>query len=200
MRSIEFFYDFGSPNAYLVHKVLPGLAAQNGASVVYKPILLGGVFKATKNKPPMTAFADVEPKLAYQRTEILRFIRRNDLVFHMNPYFPVMTMATMRGAAFATGKDWEKSYIDAVFDAMWVHGQKLDEADVLRSVLQEAGLPAEEIGDAIASPPVKRALIDATEDAVARGVFGSPTMFVESEMFFGKDSLPDLVWHLGEAA
>ncbi|MDF1715179.1 MAG: 2-hydroxychromene-2-carboxylate isomerase [Antarcticimicrobium sp.] len=197
MREIEFYYDFGSPNAYLVHKVLPELAARAGAVVRHVPVLLGGVFKETGNQPPIVTYRDVRGKLAYQAREIERFVARHRLKYHMNPHFPVMTLPLMRGAIHARGKEWEDRYIDAVFNAMWVHGQKMDDAEVIGNVLSEVGLPAREIMAATADPQVKSALAEQTEAAVERGVFGAPTMFAGGEMFFGKDSLPDLEYVLG---
>lgn len=188
-QTIEFLYDFGSPNAYFVHKTLPGLAARYGATVRYQPILLGGVFKATNNQSPMQAFGGVNGKLQYHARETQRFIKRHELTFHMNPHFPVMTIGVMRGAVYAQGKDWESKYIAAIFDAMWVHGQKMDDPAVIQSVLTENDLPASEIMSATQDQTVKQGLIDATSQAVDRGVFGSPTMFVGDEMFFGKETL-----------
>ena len=192
---IEFYYDFGSPNAYLVHKVLPGVAGDQ--PVEYRPVLLGGVFKATNNQSPITAFAGVKGKNAYQFLEIRRFIKRHGLAFRMNPHFPVNTLMLMRGAVFASGKDWEAAYVDAVFDAMWVDGEKMDDPATVMRVLDAAGLPAAEIAAGVQADDVKQGLIAATEAAVARGVFGAPTMFLGDEMFFGKDSLSDLAWRLG---
>ncbi|GAB5439073.1 DsbA family protein [Falsiruegeria mediterranea] len=191
-KVVDFFYDFGSPNAYLVHKTLPDLAAGFGATVTYQPILLGGVFKATNNQSPMQAFGGVRNKLQYQARETQRFIKRHDLTFHMNPHFPVMTIGVMRGAIFAQGKEWENKYISAIFDAMWVHGQKMDDPSVIHDVLRENDLPAEKIFEATQDQPIKQGLIDATSAAVDRGVFGSPTMFVGDEMFFGKETLPEI--------
>ncbi|SEF49195.1 2-hydroxychromene-2-carboxylate isomerase [Jhaorihella thermophila] len=199
MQEIEFLYDFGSPNAYLVHRVLPGLAERHGARLHYVPILLGGVFKATNNRSPMEAFAGVKGKLAYEMRETERFVRRHGIRYHMNPYFPLNTLALMRGAVFAQGKDWEGAFVDAVFDAIWLHGQKMDEPMVIEDALREADLPAAKIMDAMRSPEVKQGLIANTDAAVARGVFGAPTMFVGDEMFFGKHSLPELE-HLLETA
>ena len=116
---IEFLYDFGSPNAYLVHKLLPQISEKHATTVAYQPILLGGVFKATNNQSPITAFAGVAGKLAYQRTEMVRFIERHRLQFRMNPHFPVNTITLMRGAIHAQGKPWETAYIDAIFAARY---------------------------------------------------------------------------------
>lgn len=194
--NIDFLYDFGSPNAYLVHKLLPDLANRCRATVTWTPILLGGVFKATNNQSPMQAFSGVAGKLAYQQVEIARFIERHDLPFQFNPHFPVVTIGVMRGAAYAQGKDWESDYINAVFDALWVQGAKMDDPDIIAQVLTDAGLPTADIMAATQTPEVKQALIDTTSAAVDRGVFGAPTMFVGDEMFFGKDSLTDLEWRL----
>ncbi|MGB1390480.1 MAG: 2-hydroxychromene-2-carboxylate isomerase, partial [Paracoccaceae bacterium] len=144
----------------------------------------------------MQAFSGVAGKLAYQQVEIARFIERHDLPFQFNPHFPVMTIGVMRGAAYAQGKDWESDYINAVFDALWVQGAKMDDPDVIAQVLTDAGLPTADIMAATQTPEVKQALIDTTSAAVDRGVFGAPTMFVGDEMFFGKDSLTDLEWRL----
>lgn len=198
MKAIDFIYDFGSANSYLVHYTLPALAAKHGAEVNYCPVLLGGVFKATNNQSPMAAFADVKGKLNYQRLEIKRFIERHGLEFKMNPHFPVMTIALMRAAIFAMGKPWERDFLDAIFDATWRDGKKMDEPDVIAQVLDDAELPTSDIIAATQDPEVKTALIKATEDAVSRGVYGAPTMFLNGEMFYGKDSLPDLEWRLSQ--
>lgn len=200
MITIEFFYDFGSPNAYLVHKVLPELAKRTGVKLRYVPVLLGGVFQATNNQSPMQAFAEVKNKLAYQTLEIQRFVKRHDLKFAWNPNFPVMTLEIMRGAVYAQGKPWEADYIDAVFDAMWVDRQKMDTTSVIETVLNDAGLPAQEIVAATVSPQVKIGLINNTSTAVDRGAFGAPTMFVGEQMFFGKDALIDLEYELSQSA
>ncbi len=198
--TLEFLYDFGSPNAYLVHKVLPNLAARCDVPVHYVPVLLGGIFKATNNQSPMQAFGSVKGKLSYQSRELTRFVARHAIPFKMNPNFPVMTIGVMRGATYAQGKEWEKTYIDTVFDAMWLHEKKMDDPEVISAVLTAAGLPTAEIMAATQSPEVKQGLIDNTAAAVERGTFGSPTVFAGEEMFFGKDSLPDLEWHLTQAS
>lgn len=196
MAEIEFLYDFGSPNAYLAHKALPALAERTGATVRYLPILLGGVFKATNNASPIQTFAGVAGKLAHQTRVIERFAERHGIPFAWNPAFPVNTLGLMRGAVYAQGKPWEAAYTDAMFDALWVTGQKMDDPQVIARVLSEAGLPAEEILAGTQDPEVKSGLIAATEAAVARGVYGAPTLFVGDEMFFGKDSLDELEWWL----
>ena len=198
MQQIEFMYDFGSPNAYLVHKILPALAKRCDAEVVYRPILIGGVFKATNNQPPLIAFAGIPGKVDYIRVEMARFLERHKLPFKFNAHFPVNTLNVMRAAVYATGKDWENRYIDVVFDAIWVDGKDMSNLDVVAEVLSEAGLPKDDIMNAVQDADIKSSLVDATAAAVARKTYGAPTMFVGKEMFFGKDSLGDLEWRLSQ--
>ena len=196
MAEIDFYYDFGSPNAYIAHAVLPGLAAEAGATLTYKPILLGGLFKLTDNKPPMVAFAGVQGKTAYMQQQIVRFLKRYSIPFAFNPHFPVMTTGLMRGALYAQGKPWAAKYIDEMFKAVWVDKLKMDDPAVIADRLGSCGLPAQEIMEATQTDTVKKGLFAATEEAQQRGAFGSPAMFVGKEQFFGKDSLDDLAWYL----
>jgi len=193
---ITYIYDFASPNGYLVHQVLPGIAAKHGATLTYSPALLGGIFKATNNQAPMMAFQGVTGKLAYQRTEITRFIERHKVDFTWNPAFPINTLPLMRAAVYADDQPWKMDYVNAVMDAMWRDAKNMADPEVIGAVLTEAGLPVTDIMEAIQTPEVKGKLATLTEAAVARGVFGLPTMFVGDEMFFGKDSLDDLDWRL----
>ena len=190
---VEFHYDFGSPNAYLSHRVLPGIAERTGVEIHYVPVLLGGIFKSTNNRSPMEQFADVLNKPEYQAKETLRFLMRHDITeLVRNPHFPVNTISMMRGAVFAQGKEWEAQYKDALFKAMWERGLNMADPEQIGSVLTEAGLPVAEILAAISDPDVKQGLIDNTANSVARGNFGSPSFFVNEELFFGKDKLRDL--------
>jgi 2-hydroxychromene-2-carboxylate isomerase len=198
MATIEFYYDFSSPNAYLVHKLLPDIAARYGADVVWRPILLGGVFKSTNNKPPMVAFSGIPGKVDYMRVEMARFIERFAVPFAFNPHFPVNSLALMRAAVHARGTDWERRYIDVLFDAMWIDGQNLADPEVIQQVLHAADLPVSDIMNAVQDADIKSELVTLTQDAVALGCFGAPTMFVGTEMFYGKDALSDLEWRLGQ--
>ncbi len=137
---VEFLYDFGSPNAYFAHRVLPQIEARTGVKFCYLPILLGGVFKLTNNKSPIAQFADIKNKLAYERLEIDRFIRKHGLSqFHMNPNFPVNTLTIMRGAIAAERDGVAATYIETMFRAMWEDGRKLDDLAVVVATLKEAG-------------------------------------------------------------
>ena len=193
---IDFYYDFGSPNAYIAHKVLPGLAARAGAKLTYKPILLGGLFKLTNNQPPMVAFANIPEKVAYMRQQMGRSLKRHEIPFNWNPHFPVMTTPLMRGALFAQGKDWETRYIDEMFSAVWVEELKMDDPAVIGERFAKADLPVDELVAANSDDAVKKGLFAATEAAKARGAFGSPAMFVGDQQFFGKDTFDDLEWYL----
>ena len=192
-QTFDFLYDFASQYTYLVHKVLPEIEARTGARAVYKPVLLGGIFKATGNISPL----QVAAKLTYQSADIRRFVKHHNISYQHNPHFPVMTLNLMRGAIFATNTAYEKTYINTVFDAMWIKGRKMDDPNTVFKVQTSADLPTSQIIAGMSEPLVKSALITATQDAVDRGVFGAPTLFVEDEMFFGKDTLPDLERALG---
>ena len=193
MPHVDFLFDFGSPNAYLCHAVIPALEKRTGITVRYVPILLGGVFKATNNTSPGVAFKDVKNKLDYMQLETKRFIAAHGITgYRRNPYFPVNTLQIMRGAIAAELDGIFATYVDAVFKAMWEQEKKMDEADVIASVLDEAGLDGQHILTRIQDPEIKSQLVQNTNGAVERGVFGAPTFFVNEEMFFGKDTLGDV--------
>ena len=193
MKKVEFLFDFGSPNAYLCHKVIPAIEERTGAKFEYVPVLLGGLFKLANNRSPMESFKDIPNKMAYQRLEMKRFIDRHALErFRFNPHFPINTLQLMRGAIAAQGLGCFAPYVDAMFTAMWENGRNMGDAAVVTTELQAAGLDAEAIIAATQSPPVKERLIANTEGAHLRGAFGIPTFFVGKEMFFGKDTLRDV--------
>lgn len=189
-KTLEFIFDFGSPNAYLAYKVLPPLLERTGATLDLVPCLLGGIFKATGNQPPMVAFGNVPQKMAYEHKEMERFVEEYALTkFAFNPHFPVNTLMLMRGAIAAHEEGVLDQYVDAGLAAMWEAGLKMDESEVFVSVMNEAGLDGQALLDRTQEPAVKAGLISNTERAVERGVFGIPTFFVGEEMFFGKDRL-----------
>ncbi len=188
----EFLFDFGSPNAFFAHRVLPDIERRTGATFDYVPVLLGGIFKATGNQAPMQAFGHVRNKMAYEMLETQRFIKRHGVTdFIFNPFFPVNTLNLMRMAVAAQGEGILPGYMDAVFHHMWVQPKKMDDPAVVAAALAESGLDPKLLERAQA-PEVKARLIANTEDAVARGAFGIPTFFVGDEMFFGKDRLRDV--------
>jgi 2-hydroxychromene-2-carboxylate isomerase len=193
MPHVEFLFDFGSPNAYLAHQVVPDIEKRTGAKFEYTPVLLGGIFKATGNQSPMQAFGHIANKMAYEQLETRRFIARHKLTkFQFNPFFPVNTLQIVRGAVAAQVLGQLPHYMDAVFHHMWEAPKKMDEPAVIRAALQESGLDADAIIAASQTPEVKDKLIKNTDAAVARGVFGIPTFFVGDQMYFGKDRLRDV--------
>jgi 2-hydroxychromene-2-carboxylate isomerase len=192
MDGIEFHFDFGSPNAYLAHRVIPGIEGRTAARFRYVPVLLGGVFKATNNRSPMEAFRDIPSKRAFMELETRRFLARHGIAdFRPNPHFPVNTLAVMRGAIAAQHAGCFERYVGVVFRNMWSEPKKMDELEVIRAVLDKDGLDAERLLDLARSPEVKQELVRNTEASVARGTFGSPSFFVDDELFFGKDQLRD---------
>jgi 2-hydroxychromene-2-carboxylate isomerase len=189
----EFLFDFGSPNAYLSHLLIPGIEQRTGARFKYVPILLGGVFRLTNNKSPIESFAGVKNKLEFQRLEMQRFIRRHQIAaFKMNPFFPVNTLQLMRGAVAAEIEGVFMPYVDAMFRNMWAEPRKMDDPEVFRASLDEAGLDADLLLRRVQDEDVKARLLENTQRAVERGVFGSPSFFVGEELFFGKDQLRDV--------
>jgi 2-hydroxychromene-2-carboxylate isomerase len=189
----QFLFDFGSPNAYLCHRVLPALEARTGAKVEYMPILLGGLFRLANNRSPMEAFRDIPTKRAYDRHDMARFVARHGLSrFRMNPHFPVNTLRIMRGALAAQRMGCFEPYVEAVFAAMWEQERNMDDVPTIVEVLERAGVDAAALLERSQDPEVKAALLANTEAAHARGAFGSPTFFVGGEMWFGKERLCDV--------
>jgi 2-hydroxychromene-2-carboxylate isomerase len=190
MNSVEFFFDYGSPYSYLADTRLAGLEGRTGATVVYRPILLGGVFKATGNQSP---FAEpVEAKRRYFSTELHRVVSRLAVAFEHNPHFPINTLGLMRAAYAARALEVFGNFHATIYSAFWTAGSNLGETEVIESVLTAAGLDGKEIVALSTQDEVKAALRATTDEAVERGVFGAPTFFVEGEMFFGNDRM-DLV-------
>ncbi len=190
--NVEFHFDFGSPNAYLSHLVIPAIEARTGVKFEYVPVLLGGVFKATGNASPAVTLQGIKNKPEYGRIEMQRFLDKHNITtFKQNPHFPVNTLQIMRGAIYAQSQDYYERYIDEVYKHMWSEPKKMDEADVIQAALTESGLPAVDIATGMQDPEIKQQLIANTEASVARGTFGSPTFYVDDEIFFGKDKLGD---------
>jgi 2-hydroxychromene-2-carboxylate isomerase len=192
MDGIDFHFDFGSPNAFLAHRVIPAVEKRTGARFRYVPVLLGGVFKATGNRSPAEAFGNIRSKRAFMELETERFLARHGITdFRRNPHFPVNTLAIMRGAVAARHEGCFERYVEVVFRNMWSEPKKMDEPAVVRAVLEENGFDAGRLLELSQTAEVKGELVRETEASVARGTFGSPTFFVGEEMFFGKDQLRD---------
>jgi 2-hydroxychromene-2-carboxylate isomerase len=184
-RELEFFFDYGSPFSYLADTQLKGLVERTGARVLYRPMLLGGVFNETGNSSPIA----IEAKRKYMMADLERWAKHYGVRAPHNPHFPINTIRLMRGAIAAERAGVFATYHRAVFDAFWREGLNLGDVAVVRGVLQGAGLDAEQLAAASERHAVKDALRVETEEAVARGAFGAPTFFVGDQMFWGNDRL-----------
>ena len=186
-KTLEFFFDFGSPNAYLAYTQLPALLECTGARLAWRPMLLGGVFKATNNQAP--GMTPCEPKRRHMLVDMQRFVDHYGIEFRFNAAFPVNTITLMRGAMALIDDARFASYVDTVFRAMWVDNIDLGDPAALQATLTAAGFDWHELAECVADPAVKNALREATEDAVAQGIFGAPSFIVDGELFFGQDRL-----------
>jgi 2-hydroxychromene-2-carboxylate isomerase len=186
-RNVEYFFDVGSPTSYLAWTQLPKIAAETGATVAWRPMLLGGVFKATGNASPITVAA----KGRWMNVDMMRWADRYGVTFCFNPHFPINTLTLMRGAAGLQMRSPEQlaRYLEVVERALWETPKNLGDPAVLAATLSEGGFDAEAFAALVADPEVKARLIATTEEAVGRGVFGAPTFFVGDQMFFGQDRL-----------
>lgn len=190
---VQFMFDFGSPNAYLCHKVIPQIEGRTGVRFEYVPILLGGLFKLTNNRSPAEAFAGIPNKRAYDALEMKRFVLKHNLTrFQINPFFPVNTLKIMRGAIAAQKLGNFAPYVEAIYAAMWEQGRNMDDPTEISAVLKAAGIDANSLLEASQLPDVKNGLLANTQSAFERGAFGSPTFFVGNEIYFGKDRLRDV--------
>jgi 2-hydroxychromene-2-carboxylate isomerase len=185
MASIEFFFDYGSPASYLAYTQMPGLAQRTGATVIYRPMLLGGVFKATGNQSPI----NIPAKGAWMMSDLARFAKRYRVPYVLNPHFPINTLNLMRGAIAAEQEGRLVPYSDTIFRAIWADQKRMEDPIVIAEVLRAAGFDPAAIMAAIGTAEVKDKLKAVTQEAVARGVFGAPTFFVGKAMFWGQDRL-----------
>ena len=186
-KAVEFYFDVGSPAAYLAWTQLPRIARETGTEIEYRPFLLGGVFQATGNRSPM----EVPAKGQYMQDDLQRFARRYGVAFAHNPHFPINTLTLMRGALGLQMREPARMvpYVDAVYRAIWVEGRNMNDPATVAGVLQAAGFDAQQLLALASDPAVKDALKAVTQEAVSRGVFGAPTFFVCQDMFWGQDRL-----------
>jgi 2-hydroxychromene-2-carboxylate isomerase len=190
---VQFQFEFGSPNAYLAARVIPDIERRTGTKFDYVPVLLGGIYKLTGNSSPADYLRGIRNKSEYMALETERFIARHGITnFRRNPFFPVNTLQLMRGAVAAEAEGVFWPYFQAVYHYMWEDPRKMDDPDVAREALISSGIDAGRIVARSQDPAVKNRLMELTQNAVDRGAFGSPTFFVNDEMFFGKDQLRDV--------
>ena len=190
---VNFYFDFGSPNAYLSHLVIPAIEERTGVSFTYVPILLGGIFKATNNVSPAVSLEGIKNKREYQTLETERFIKAHKITnYHFNPDFPINSLQLMRGAIVAEQEGFFETYVNEIYKHMWAEPKKMDEPAVIQAALEESGLPVKTLMEGIGKREVKQQLIQNTEEAVKQGLFGAPSFLVGSELYFGKDRLRDV--------
>jgi 2-hydroxychromene-2-carboxylate isomerase len=190
---VEFQFDFGSPNAYLAERILPAIEKRTGVKFDYVPILLGGLYKATNNQSPAESLRGIKNKPEFQLLEMERFIRRYGITtFRSNPFFPVNTLMLMRTAVAAKFEGVFESYFRSAYHHMWEEPKKMDDPAVFRTAFMSSGIDIDRLIARAKQEDVKQTLLNDTTDAVERGAFGSPTFFVGTEMFFGKDQLRDV--------
>lgn len=192
-QTVQFLFDFGSPNAFLSHEAIPAIEARTGATFEYVPVLLGGIFKATNNRSPAETYAGVKNKREFHELETERFVKRFKVKpYAWNPNFPINTLNLMRTAIAAQLDGVFGKYVEAAFHHMWVEPKKMDNLEVAMAALNSSGLDGAKLLARGQEAEVKAKLIANTQDAVERGAFGSPTFFVGREMFFGKEQLREV--------
>ena len=187
-KTVTFCFDFGSPYSYLAYNYLSPIK-EAGAQIDLKPVLLGGIFKATGNQPPAT----VQKKGEYMFKDIQRWSNKLDISFKMNPYFPILTVPHMRGAILAQKKDILEDYMQSMFNSMWLKGLNLNDQEILTKVASESGIDPNDFAEGISSDEIKDELRANTQFAIDKGAFGVPTYFLENEMFWGIDSIKFLL-------
>jgi 2-hydroxychromene-2-carboxylate isomerase len=189
----QFMFDFGSPNAFLSHEAIPAIEKRTGVKFEYVPILLGGIFKATNNKSPAETLAGIKNKPEFHALETERFVKRFQVKpYTWNPFFPINTLNLMRAAIAAQLEGVFEKYVEAAFHHMWVEPKKMDDPEIARSAISGSGIDAAKLFARAQESEVKSKLIENTQTAVERGAFGSPTFFVGSEIFFGKEQLREV--------
>lgn len=188
MKTLEFYFDFASPYSYLAYHHLQNIAQTHQAKIIYHPILLGAVFKATNNTNSPTT---VPAKLRYLLKDLQRWAAYHQIDFQMNPHFPVNSLDLMRVATALQIDDPERfeQFVGVIYNAMFAQPINFSDPAALSQVLATMDMTLEQFQALASRDDVKQALRLTTEHAVARGVFGAPTFFVGEEMFWGQDRL-----------
>jgi 2-hydroxychromene-2-carboxylate isomerase len=191
VRQLEFFFDCSSPWTYLAFHRVEDLAAEADARLVWRPILVGGVFNSVNPSVYEQRSKPVPAKARYHAKDLGDWARFYGLRIGFPPVFPVNSVKAMRGAFVAEECGQMSPYARAVFEAYWGDLRDISQDEVLRDVAERVGLDSADFFDKIGSPPYKARLRANTEELIERGGFGSPTLFVDREdMYFGNDRLP----------
>ena len=186
MTELDFYFDFGSPTAFLANSRLRQLQQEYDFTIHYKPVLLGGIFKATGNSSPVMVAAKGEYMLKH---DLPRYAQKYSVALKFNPHFPINTLQLMRAATGLLDKSNFDSFINTIFKAIWIDGLNMGDEMVLQKVLSDSNFNSHDIFKLASTDSVKEILIANTDSAVKRGLFGVPTIFINGEMFFGQDRL-----------
>ena len=184
-KTVDFYYDYISPASYLAWTQLIDICKCSNATINYKPMLLGGVFKAHTSNSPVI----IPAKWEWMKADFVRYAKYYDVPYQLNPHFIFSTVNAMRGAIWALSNNLIEAYNHAMFTAAWVDGKDLSDHNVFADTLERAGINSATVLEAIANSEMKSALIQCTDEAVELGIFGAPSMIVDGEMFFGQDRL-----------
>ena len=184
-KSIEFYFDFSSPYAYIGYKEIKRLEKNNSFKIKYMPIFLGGLHNSAGITP--AAFIDLKSKYMVRYTKLI--CKKKNISFNFNSYFPIKTVNFMRGILIARNEDYEKIYIEKMFNAIWKDGLNMNDQIVINKVLKNIDLNPETFLTKAADQKIKDKLRKLTDDALKKGIFGAPTFFVNKKMFWGQDRL-----------
>jgi 2-hydroxychromene-2-carboxylate isomerase len=184
-KNLDLYFDVGSPASYLAWTQINAIAKRTNATINWQPMLLGGVFSSIGNKSPGT----IPAKGRYMFTDLSRYAKDYEVEFNFNPFFPINTLSLMRGAVAYLGTPKFNHYLEGVFKGLWIQKCDMSDPGVVAKILTQSGIDPRDFAQCIQLPEIKNKLKEITEEAVSRGVFGAPTMFVNNEMFFGQDRL-----------
>ena len=188
-KKLEFFYDCSSPWTYLAFSKIEEVAKRHDAELIWKPILVGGVFNSVNPSVYETRSNPVKPKARYYAKDLQDWAHLYGLKIGQPTVFPVNSVKAMRGAFVAHEHGKISPYSRRVFEIYWGEDRDISQDDILRQVARAVGLDEDEFFSKIASFEYKEKLKSNTDDLIARGGFGSPTIFVDGDMFFGNDRL-----------
>jgi 2-hydroxychromene-2-carboxylate isomerase len=188
-KKLEFFYDCSSPWTYLAFSKIEEVSRRHNAELIWRPILVGGVFNAVNPSVYETRQRPVKPKARYYAKDLQDWAHFYRLKIGQPTVFPVNSVKAMRGAFVAHEHGRIAPYSRCVFEQYWGEDRDISKDEVLRDIIRMVGLDEPEYFTKIASPEYKDQLKHNTDELIERGGFGSPTMFVDGDMFFGNDRL-----------
>ena len=184
-KSIEFYFDFSSPYAYLGFKEIKKYEKKYPFQIKYMPIFLGGLHNSAGITP--AAFNKMKSKYMVQDTKLVA--NKKNIKFSFNSYFPIKTVNFMRGAIIAKDNDYEKIYVEKIFDSIWRDGLNMNDNIIINKVLKNLDLNPNIFFGKVSDTKIKVKLKKLTNDALKKGIFGAPTYYINRKIFFGQDRL-----------